>query len=149
MSTQKGSVAGLVFCGITAVLEAATLVLYIMNANQTYYQDMNGAIAAMFAAALVCTVASYALSNANGGMAGGIVADVLRVAAPVLLFYGAVAFAGGRVQSLAQIFGSNLELGNESAFIAGKQAIVTIVVGLVAWLVSVVASFFKLGKRNI
>ena len=149
MSNQKGQTAGLVMFGITAVAEIATLVLYVLNANQAYYQDMNGTIAGLIAGALVCTLASFALVQGQDNKAMGIVSDILRVAAPALLFYGASVFVNARAQSLGQIFGSNLELGNDAAFAAGNQAIVAIVVFMVAWLVSVVAAFFRLGKRAI
>ncbi|WP_321971493.1 hypothetical protein [Paratractidigestivibacter sp.] len=149
MSTEKKQTVGLVLCGITVVLEVITLVLYVMNANQSYYQDMNGMIAGLVAGALVCTAASFALAESNANLACGVVSDVLRVAAPAMLFYAAAVFVGARAQSLGQIFGSNLELGNDAAFAAGTQAIATIVVFMVAWLVSVVASFTKLGKRAI
>lgn len=149
MSNEKKMTVGLVFTGITAVLEAATLILYVLNANTAYYSDLNGMIAGLAAAALVCTVVSYVLADAKPSMATGVVSDVLRVVAPALLFYGAAVFIGARAQSLGQIFGSNLELGNQAAYTAGTQAIVTIVVFLVAWLVSVIAAFMKLGKRAI
>ena len=149
MSNEKKQTAGLVFTVITVVLEVVTLVLYVLNANQSYYQDMNGMIAGLIAGALVCTAAGYALVMGKSSMATGVVSDVLRAAAPALLFYGAAVFVGARAQSLGQIFGSNLELGNDAAFAAGTQAIVTIVVFLVAWLVSVIAAFMKLGKRAI
>ena len=149
MSNEKKQTAGLVFTVITVVLEVVTLVLYVLNANTAYYSDLNGMIAGMAAGALVCTVVSYVLAMGKSSMATGVVSDVLRVVAPALLFYGAAVFIGARAQSLGQIFGSNLELGNDAAFAAGTQAIVTIVVFLVAWLVSVVAAFMKLGKRAI
>ena len=149
MSNEKKQTAGLVFTVITAVLEAVTLILYVLNANTAYYSDLNGMIAGLAAGALVCTVVSYVLAMGKSSMATGVVSDVLRVVAPALLFYGAAVFIGARAQSLGQIFGSNLELGNDAAFAAGTQAIVTIVVFLVAWLVSVVAAFMKLGKRAI
>jgi hypothetical protein len=149
MSNEKKQTAGLVFTVITVVLEVVTLVLYVLNANTAYYSDLNGMIAGMAAGALVCTVVSYVLAMGKSSMATGVVSDVLRVVAPALLFYGAAVFIGARAQSLGQIFGSNLELGNDAAFAAGTQAIATIVVFLVAWLVSVVAAFMKLGKRAI
>ena len=149
MSNEKKQTAGLVFTVITVVLEVVTLVLYVLNANTAYYSDLNGMIAGLAAAALVCTVVSYVLAGAKPSMATGVVSDVLRVVAPALLFYGAAVFIGARAQSLGQIFGSNLELGNQAAYTAGTQAIVTIVVFLVAWLVSVIAAFMKLGKRAI
>ena len=149
MSNEKKQTAGLVFTVITVVLEVVTLVLYVLNANTAYYSDLNGMIAGLAAGALVCTVVSYVLAMGKSSMATGVVSDVLRVVAPALLFYGAAVFIGARAQSLGQIFGSNLELGNDAAFAAGTQAIVTIVVFLVAWLVSVVAAFMKLGKRAI
>ena len=147
MSSQKSTKVGLVFNALAAVLAIVTLVLYVLNVNQTYYVDMNASVAAMVVGALACIVAGVVLANASDKLPVTIVSDVLRVAAPALLFYAAAVFVGMRAQSLGQIFGSNLELGNESAYVAGTQAIYTIVLFLVSWLVSVIAAFTRIGKR--
>jgi CHASE3 domain sensor protein len=55
-------------------------------------------------------------------------------------------FISARVESLAQVLGSNLELGNVEAHEAATQAVVVIVVSLLAWLLSVVAAFIGRGK---
>ncbi len=147
MSSQKRTKVGLVFNVLAAVLAIVTLVLYVLNVNQSYYVDMNASVAAMVVAAVVCLVAGFGLASASDKLAVSIVSDVLRVAAPALLFYAAAVFVGMRAQSLGQIFGSNLELGNESAYAAGTQAIYTIALFLVSWLVSVIAAFTRIGKR--
>lgn len=148
MSSQKGTKVGLVFHAVAAVLAVVTLILYVLNVNQPYYLDMNVSVAVMVAIAIVCLVAGVALAQASDSLPAEIVSDVLRVAVPALLFYAAAVFVGMRAQSLGQIFGSNLELGNESAFTAGTQAIYTIVLFLVSWLVSVIAAFTRVGKRH-
>ena len=42
---------------------------------------------------------------------------------------------------------ANLELGNDAAFTAGNQAIWTIVIFVVTWIISVIASFLPTGKK--
>jgi hypothetical protein len=52
-----------------------------------------------------------------------------------------------RLESFGYIYGSNLELGNDLAFEAGNQAIWTIIIFMVNWIVSLVAAFLPVGKK--
>lgn len=81
-------------------------------------------------------------------MPATIVSDVLRVAVPALLFLSGILFLSMRAQSLGQVLGSNLELGNVDAHDAANQAIIVIVLFVVGWLVSVVAAFLKIGDGS-
>ncbi|MFC4323602.1 hypothetical protein [Litchfieldia salsa] len=38
-------------------------------------------------------------------------------------------------------------MGNEAAFVAGEQAIMLIVIFLITWVLSIIASFFSVGKK--
>jgi hypothetical protein len=71
---------------------------------------------------------------------------VLRVAVPCCLAVAGVMFISARVESLAQVLGSNLELGNVEAHEAATQAVAVIVISLVTWLFSVIAAFLGHGK---
>ena len=66
----------------------------------------------------------------------------------VYRFPNGVQEENGHLTSFGYIYGSNLELGNQQAFDAAGQAITLIVVFVVTWIVSLVASFLEVGKKN-
>ena len=138
MKNQKfGSWAYLVI----AILTVVCLVMYIMNATAPYYEDLDGNLIFVLAAAVGVTAATLVLKNS-------VLADLCRVAASALIIYGGATFISHRVESFGYIYGSNLELGNQQAFDAGGQAIALIVVFIVTWLISLIASFLEVGKKN-
>ena len=138
MKNQKfGSWAYLVI----AILTVVCLVMYVMNANAPYYEDMDAAIVVMLVAAIAATVVPIVLKHQ-------IVADLCRVASSALIIYAGGLFVSMRVESFGYIYGSNLELGNQLAFDAGGQAIALIVVFVITWIISLVASFLEVGKKN-
>lgn len=143
---RKSMGAAGVFNAIVCLLSIATFVLYVMNATRAYYVDLNPLIAALLLAAIVAGVVVLALGRGKGSPAVAIVSDVLRVAVPCCLAVAGVMFISARVESLAQVLGSNLELGNVEAHEAATQAVAVIVVSLLAWLLSVVAAFLGRGK---
>ena len=138
MKNQKiGSLAYLV----VAVLTVVCLVMYIMNATAPYYEDLDGNLIFVLAAAIGVTAAALVLKNQ-------VVVDLCRVAAAALIIYAGGTFISMRVESFGYIYGSNLELGNQQAFDAGGQAIALIVVFIITWIISLVASFLEVGKKN-
>lgn len=138
MKNQKfGSWAYLVVAALTVVC----LVMYIMNATAPYYEDLNGDIIFILAAAVGVLVAVVMLKNP-------LIVDLCRVVAAALIIYAGGSFISMRVESFGYIYGSNLELGNQQAFDAGGQAIVLIVLFVITWIISLVASFLEVGKKN-
>ena len=143
MKNQKfGSLAYLV----VAILTLVCLVMYVMNATAPYYEDMNANIVVMLVAALVAIGAALYLPQNT--QVNKIIADLCRVAAAALIIYAGGTFVSMRVESFGYIYGSNLELGNQLAFDAGGQAIALIVVFVITWIISLVASFLEVGKKN-
>lgn len=143
MKNQKiGSLAYLV----VAVLTVVCLVMYIMNVNAPYYEDMNASVVVMLVVALAAIGAALYLPQNT--QVNKVVVDLCRVAAAALIVYAAGTFISMRVESFGYIYGSNLELGNQQAFDAGGQAIALIVVFVITWIVSLVASFMEVGKKN-
>lgn len=126
---------------VVAVLTVVCLVMYVMNATAPYYEDLDGNLIFVLMAAVGVTVAALV-------MKGQVIADLCRVAASALIIYGGATFISMRVESFGYIYGSNLELGNQQAFDAGGQAIALIVVFVVTWIISLVASFLEVGKKN-
>lgn len=146
MSSQKNGKVGGVFYIIVCLLGIVTLVLYVMNATRAYYVDMDTAIVTLLAAALACAAVAVVLEGRDKDRTLAVISDVLKVAIPSLVLFAGVMFASARVESIAQVLGSNLELGNVEAHAAATQAVAVIAVALVTWLVSVIASFVGSGK---
>lgn len=143
MKNQKiGSLAYLV----VAVLTVVCLVMYVMNVNAPYYEDMNTSVVVMLVAALAAIAVTIVLPQNT--VVNKVIVDLCRVAAAALIIYAAGTFVSMRVESFGYIYGSNLELGNQQAFDAGGQAIALIVIFVVTWIVSLVASFLEVGKKN-
>ena len=132
---------------VAAVLAIVCLGLYIANVNQPYYQDMNTNVVCAMVGALACIAVALVLPAVSDNCVLKIVADVARVVGAALIILAGATFIGMRVESFGYIYGSNLELGNDAAFTAGNQAIWTIVIFVVTWIISVVAAFLPTGKK--
>ena len=132
---------------VVAVLAIVCLGLYIANVNQPYYQDMNQNVVFAMVGALVCIAVALVLPAVSDKGVLKVVADVARVVGAALIILAGATFIGMRVESFGYIYGSNLELGNDAAFTAGNQAIWTIVIFVVTWVISVVAAFLPVGKK--
>ena len=132
---------------VVAVLAIVCLGLYIANVNQPYYQDMNQSVVYAMVGALACVAVALVLPAVSNNCVLKIVADIARVVGAALIILAGATFIGMRVESFGYIYGSNLELGNDAAFTAGGQAIWTIVIFVVTWIISIVAAFLPTGKK--
>lgn len=132
---------------VVAVLSIVCLGLYIANVNQPYYQDMNQSVVYAMVGALACVAVALVLPAVSNNCVPKIVADIARVVGAALIILAGATFIGMRVESFGYIYGSNLELGNDAAFTAGGQAIWTIVIFVVTWIISIVAAFLPTGKK--
>lgn len=133
---------------VVAVLAIVCLGLYIANVNQPYYQDMNQNVVFAMVGALVCIAVALVLPAVSDKGVLKVVADVARMVGAALIILAGATFIGMRVESFGYIYGSNLELGNDAAFTAGNQAIWTIVIFVVTWIISVVSAFLPTGKKD-
>lgn len=131
---------------VVAVMTIVALVMYVMNVNTPYYQDMNASVIVMLVVALAAM--GVALVLPQNTVVNKVIVDLARVLATGMIILAAATFIGMRVESFGYIYGSNLELGNQQAFDAAGQAITLIVVFVVTWIVSLVASFLEVGKKN-
>ena len=132
---------------VVAVLAIVCLGLYIANVNQPYYEDMNQNVVYVMVGALACIAVALVLPAVSDNCVLKIVADIAKVVGAALIILAGATFIGMRVESFGYIYGSNLELGNDAAFTAGNQAIWTIVIFVVTWIISVVAAFLPTGKK--
>lgn len=147
-AAKKSMRAGGILYAIICLLSVVTCVLYAMNATRAYYGDLDAIIVSLLVGAIGATGVVFALVRGERSNAMDIVSDVLRVAVPCLIAVAGVMFISVRVESLAKVLGSNLELGNAEAYGAATQSVAVIVVSLVAWLVSVIAAFVG-GRRPV
>lgn len=133
---------------LAAILAVVSMIMYILNANTTYYSDLNGLVVVLALLTAAAAVGAQICSSLLSGTVSKLVSDALRVAAPALAIVAGMIFLSARVESFGIIFASNLELGNQAAFDAGTQAIYGIILFVVTWLVSLIAAFFPVGKKD-
>lgn len=133
---------------LAAILAVVSMIVYILNANATYYSDLNGLVVVLAVLAAAAAVGAPACSSLLSGTAGKLVSDALRVAVSALAIVAGMIFLSARVESFGYIFASNLELGNQAAVDAGTQAIYGIILFVVTWLVSLSAAFLPTGKKD-
>lgn len=145
--TMKNQKIGFWAYAVVAVLAIVCLGLYIANVNQPYYQDMNPSVVWVMVGALACIAVALVLPAVSSNRVLSVVADIARVVGAALIILAGATFIGMRVESFGYIYGSNLELGNDAAFTAGGQAILTIVSFVVTWVLSVVSAFLPTGKK--
>lgn len=132
---------------IVGLMTITSLSIYISNVNKPYYEDMRMNVLFMLIGAIVAILVSIILPQLGDSKGLKIVVDVSRIIATVLIIWAGVRFISMRVESFGYIFGSNLELGNEAAFEAGEQAVLLIVIFVITWVLSILASFFNIGKK--
>lgn len=130
---------------IVAVMTIVSLVMYVMNVNTPYYQDMNISVVVMLVVALAATAVALVLPQNT--VVNKVIVDLARVLAAGMIILAGATFIGMRVESFGYIYGSNLELGNDAAFTAGNQAIWGIILFVVTWLVAVIAAFLSNKKK--
>ncbi len=145
--TMKNQKIGFWAYAVVAVLAIVCLGLYIANVNQPYYQDMNLSVIWVMVGALACIAVALVLPAVSSNRLLTVVADIARVVGAALIILAGATFIGMRVESFGYIYGSNLELGNDAAFTAGGQAILTIGAFVVTWIISVVSAFLPTGKK--
>ncbi|MGO4928805.1 hypothetical protein ACTQ5J_09460 [Fundicoccus sp. Sow4_F4] len=147
MNYIKSQRSGSIMYLVVFLFSIITLSVYVLNVNKVYYQDMKTSIIYMMLGALLTILISNIIPQTNQSPVYRIISDIARILTPILIVWAGVTFISMRVESFGYIFGSNLEMGNEAAFDAGQQAIVGIVLFIVTWILSIIASFLKIGKK--
>lgn len=136
MNNRKISL-GLILTAASAVLAVVGLVFYMTNTKTTYFSALgvDTAIVGCVVAAIACQVVSIIV-----GMKGTPMwADILPVAASVLLVAGVMTFAASRINGIAAI----MTFENNAQNMADMQSAINgMVVLAVAVAVSWLAAFF-------
>lgn len=147
MNFLKKQKLGFIAYIIVAIMTVVSLSLYISNVNKPYYEDMKISVVFILVGALLAMFVALVLPQKSDSKATQVMVDICRVASTVLIIWAGVTFISMRVESFGYIFGSNLEMGNKAAFDAGEQAIMLIVIFVITWILSIIASFFGVGKK--
>lgn len=142
MNNRKISL-GLILTAVSAVLAVVGLVYYMTNTKTTYFSALgvNTMIVGCVVAAIACQVVSVIV-----GMKGTPMwADLLPIAASVLLVAGVMSFAASRINGIAAImtFENNAQnMADMQSAISGMMALAA-AVG-VSWL----AAFFDITSER-
>lgn len=140
---SKKNACGLVLRVLAVCLTVAGLVIYVMNANGSYYGDFSMQIPMLSAACLAVEAAIIGLYVTRKD---SVVIDLLFPVVCVLLACVVVSYVGVRVESAGMILGSDLESGNAEAMPALMQAFTSIGCYLVAMVVAGVSGAFAPAK---
>lgn len=134
---------GFIMTVLTMIVTAVSLFLYLQNCKTNYFSNMgvNKAVAGCLVAAVVLEALMLVLSMKQGEKA---YLDVIPVACGVLTAIAAIQFIGSRIAGAASImtFESNAE--NMADL---NNAIVAMVCCVIALLLVMVSSFFKVVKE--
>ncbi|WP_099467652.1 hypothetical protein [Konateibacter massiliensis] len=143
MGFIKKQAAGFYLTVIAVILAAAGIVFYLINCNTAYFVNfgVKGSVIACAVIAIVLEIAFIAASTLAGEKN---YFDILPVASAVLLVTALVTFISSRVNSIASImtFENNAQTMSDLS-----SAIIGMVLCLLAVIVSVTASFFKVVKE--
>ena len=142
--------AGFYFALAAAALALVSLIIYGINAASQYYNDINTQIITMTSFAIIFCAAAAILPQFNFAQNNivKIATDILFVIAAVLLIWSVMIFIGDRVESLAYVFGSDLESDNMAAQSGTRQAVAGFVIYFIAWLFAVIGTFNCIVKKN-
>lgn len=130
---------------ISIVLIGILSIMYVINGNHAYYRDFKYELLLFLVLALVFAILPLILKVESRAMT--LVIDLCRIVVPILVIYTGIRFLAMRVESFGYIFASNLEAGNEAAMNGAMQAVWTLVLFVLAWVLTIIVSFFS--KRKI
>jgi len=141
---------GFYFAILAAALAIVSLIIYGMNAASQYYNDVNLQVIIMTILAVIFCAAAAILPQLNftQNIGAKIAIDIIFISAAVLLVWSVMIFIGDRVESLAYVFGSDLESDNIAAQSGARQAVTGFILYFTAWLSAVIGTFLSLVKKN-
>lgn len=127
--------------GLSFVAGIVALVFYMINTNTDYFANLgvNPVVAGCAAVALAAQLVLLILSKQPQPAW----LDLVAVAAPVLLMVAFVSLIGTRVNGIASImtFENNAQTMSDLS-----SAIISLAAFLIAWLVSVISTYFNIRK---
>lgn len=134
--------AGLYVTAISIIAAVVALVYYMINCNTAYFANlgMNPFVAGCVIAAIILQVVLIVIGMKDQPMW----ADVLPIAASILLMLATIHFVSARINGIAAI----LTFENNAQNMADlNSALVGIAACLIATIVSIAASFFDITKE--
>ena len=137
--------AGFYVACVTAIIAFVAIIMYIANSTHVYYEDFNGGIFIGLLGAFILMLATIIIPQFIGN--NKLVSLGLVVA---IILFGLLAFIffNGRIETLAYVFGSELESENMYAQFATRQAIVTFVFMLITCLCVIACSALNVVKKD-
>ena len=140
MEFIKKQSAGFYLSLLTIILAFIGIMLYFGNCKTAYFSNlgMNTTVVACLVLAMICEVI-FLIGNET--MGSQFVLDIFPILAAVLFMIGTVTFITTRVNGMAAIMTFT---NNESTMADLNHTIITIAICFVAFLFSVVASFFNI-----
>lgn len=135
---------------ISIIVGVVATALYFMNISNAYFADsvnasiVGGSVAGIVAMLLYVVTASHT----KGQNGAAFVRGLMPVLASFCLFAALMLFLKSRVYNMAIIYGSSLEANNTAAQSAMAQAVVALVLYLIAGIAAVVAAYSKVSKNE-
>lgn len=135
---------------ISAVVAVVAVVLYFMNISNAYFADsVNALIVAGSVVGIAAMIVYIVTADRVSGKAGASIArGLLPTVATFCLFAALMLFLKARVYNMAIIYGSSLEANNTAAQSAMAQAVVALVLYLVAGIAAIVAGYSRVSKNE-
>lgn len=144
MNEKKKTGLGAIFTILTIIVSVVALVLYLQNCKTNYFMNMgvNQTVVISLAVVIIAEVLFIGLSLKLGPIP---YLDILPVIAGVCSAVAAIQFIGNRIAGAASI----MTFENNAENMADLQnAIVAMVVCVLAMLCVIVSSFFKVVKES-
>ena len=144
MEFIKKQSAGFYLSLLTIILATIGTILYFGNCKTAYFSNLgiNTTVVICLVIAILCEIIFLV---GNEIMGSQLVLDIFPILAAVLLIIGTVTFITTRVNGMAAIMTFT---NNESTMADLNHTIIAIAICFVAFLFSVVTSFFKIVKED-
>ena len=133
---------GLYLNALSLILAVAGLVAYMMNTKTNYYAKMGVSTKVVAALAVAAVIELIIIVIGMKGTPAA--ADILPVLASVALVFGLVMLLNERINNLAAVFTFEASEANMADTVT---CLVAIAVTVIAFLISLLASFFDVSKE--
>jgi hypothetical protein len=143
MEFIKKQAFGFYLTAVAVILAVASIVFYLINCNTSYFINfgIKGSIVACIVIAIILDIAFFVLATIAGEKN---YLDIFPVISSMLLVTALITFISSRVNSIASImtFENNAQTMSDLS-----SAIIGMALCMLAVIVSIVASFFKIVKE--
>lgn len=131
---------------LVGVGSLVALIIYIVNSNLDYYNNLSAMIVTLTVLSMLCGCALFLFGDKISK--SSIASTVTGLVMVVLLAVCIISSISDRAMSFAYIWFSDLDKGNADAVYALNQYIVCLVFYLICLVAAVVIGFFDLNKEK-